>query len=92
MESSHGTVETTVGVLRNYPLQIGSSIFYVQIQVAENLPCDVLLGKPFFTYTRSVTMDYEDGTQDLVLRNPNTGEEIMVPTHEREKKAVKKDF
>src|SRR3954447_5914608 len=92
MESSHSTVETTTGVLQDFPLQVGSSKFYLQIQVADNLPCELLLGKPFFMHTKAITMDHEDGSQELVLRNSNTGEEIMVATHERKKKAVKQDF
>ena len=92
MESSHSTVETTTGVLQDFPLQVGSSKFYLQIQVADNLPCELLLGKPFFMHTKAITMDHEDGSQELVLRNPNTGEEIMVATHERKKKAIKQDF
>src|SRR4051794_38432689 len=92
MESSHSTVETTAGVLQNFPVWFGSSTFYLQIQVADNLPCELLLGRPFFMHVASTTLDHEDGSQELVLRNLNTGEEIMVPTHERKRKAVKKDF
>jgi hypothetical protein len=86
MESSHSTIETTVGVLKNFPVTIGPCTFYLQVQVSENLPCDVMMGRPFFMLTRAVTMDHPDGSQDLVLHDPNTGEEITLPTHQRSRK------
>ncbi len=55
MESSHGTVQVTRGVLKDAPVQIGPLTFYLQIQVTDHLPCDVLLGKPFFTYRERKT-------------------------------------
>jgi hypothetical protein len=91
MESSHSTIEKTIGVLKDYPLRIGGSTFYVQIQVSESLPCDVLLGRPFFMNAESATKDHRDGSQEVTLINPNSGEEITVPTFERARKA-KKDF
>jgi hypothetical protein len=90
MESSHGTIEKTIGVLKDYPLRIGGSTFFVQIQVSENLPCEVLLGRPFFMNTESATKDHRDGSQEVTLFNPNGGEEITVPTFVRTRKM--KDF
>jgi hypothetical protein len=89
MESSHSTIETTVGVLKNFPVTIGPCTFYLQVQVSENLPCDVMMGRPFFMLTRAVTMDHPDGTQDLVLHDPNTGDEITLPTQQRDRKKKK---
>jgi hypothetical protein len=86
MESSHGTVEKTIGVLKNYPIRVGSEEFYMQIQVSDSLPCDVLLGRPFFMYSGATTTDHPDGSQEITLRNPNTGDEITVVTEERRKK------
>jgi hypothetical protein len=86
MESSHGTIERTIGVLPNFPVVIGNSTFYVQLQISENLPCDVLLGRPFWMMTAASTKDSPDGSQVITMVNPNTGEEITVPTQERNKK------
>jgi hypothetical protein len=86
MESAHSTVESTVGVLKDFPVQIGPLTFYIQVQVAENLPCEVLMGRPFFRLASAVTYDFTDGTQDIVLRCPNTNKEIKVPTYERSRK------
>jgi hypothetical protein len=86
MESSHGTIEKTIGVLKNYPIRVRSEDFYMQIQVSDSLPCDILLGRPFFMYTGTTTSDHPDGSQEITLRNPNTGDEITVITEERRKK------
>jgi hypothetical protein len=86
MESSHGTVEKTIGVLKNYPIWVRSEDFYMQIQVSDSLPCNILLGRPFFMYTGVTTSDHPDGLQEITLRNPNTGDEITVITEERRKK------
>ena len=83
MESSHGTIAPTLGLIKNFPLQIGPCTFHVQMQVADTLPCEVLVGRPFFMLTGSQTIDHPHGAQDLILNDPNTGERIIVPTKER---------
>jgi len=91
MQSSNSSLATTTGLLRDFPLTIGPATFYLQIQVADNLPCEVLLGRPFFTLTQALTIDHGDGTMDIELNDPNTGQKIRVPT--REKKNLRRlDF
>jgi len=85
MQSVHKTSEMTCGVLQDFPITIGPCTFYLQIHVTETLPCEVLIGQPFFNLTRAKAITYEDGTQDLVLFDPNTGTEITLPTKERKK-------
>jgi hypothetical protein len=93
MESSHGTVEKTIGVVRNYPIYIGTLVFYIQLQISDSLPCEVLLGRPFFMLTSAITQDYPNGTQDITLHNPNSGEVITIATQERVKrKRAPEDF
>jgi hypothetical protein len=93
MESSHGTVEKTIGVLKNYPITIGDEVFHVQVQVSDCLPCEVLLGRPFFMLASATTVDHPDGTQEITMMNPNTGRQITVATEERgRKKRQARDF
>lgn len=93
MESSHGTVEKTIGVLRNYPITIGSEEFLAQVQVAENLPCEVLLGRPFFMLASATTIDHPDGSQEITLLNPNSNREITIATQERvRRRKYREDF
>jgi hypothetical protein len=86
MESSHGTLEKTIGVLKNYLIRVGSEDFYMQIQVSDSLPCNIFLGCSFFMYTGMTTSDHPDGSQEITLCNLNTGDEIMDITKERRKK------
>jgi hypothetical protein len=44
MESANATRESTMGLLRDLPVRIGSSVFYLQVQVFENAPYEMLLG------------------------------------------------
>ena len=83
MQSSDGSRTTTTGLLRDLPLTIGPSTFYVQVQVSDNLPCEMLLGRPFFTLTNAHTIDYDNGTMDIELTDPNSGMKLRVPTHEK---------
>jgi hypothetical protein len=89
MQSSHNTIEPTVSVLQNFPLHIGETIIYLQVQVSENLPCNFILGLSFFTLT-SAQIDFStNGDVHLVMTDPNTGKELRIPTHERETKVEK---
>jgi Aspartyl protease len=81
MESANGTKENTLGVLKNFPVQIGPCTFFVQMQVSEHLPVGVILGRPFFMLTGATTTDHPDGSQDLTLLDPNTSMKLTVPTH-----------
>jgi len=72
MESSHGTIEKTISVLRNYPITIGEEVFHIQIQVSDCLPCKVLLGRLFFMLTSATTINHPDGSQEITMTNPNS--------------------
>jgi hypothetical protein len=91
MQSSNSSLAATTGLLRDFPLTIGPATFYLQIQVTDTLPCEVLLGRPFFSLTRALTIDHGDGSMDLELNDPNTGQRIRVPTHEK-KNLRRSDF
>jgi hypothetical protein len=86
MQSSHNTIEPTVGVLQDFPIHIGGTIIYLQVQVSENLPCDMILGMPFFILTGAHMIFSMEGDVHLVMTDPNTGKELRIPTHERENK------
>ncbi|TFK18709.1 hypothetical protein FA15DRAFT_675076 [Coprinopsis marcescibilis] len=50
MESANGSVTTTLGMIENLPVKIGSRdgfTIYVQAQVVPNTPYNLLLGQPF---------------------------------------------
>jgi hypothetical protein len=94
MEASNGQKNFTLGALVDFPIKIGNVSFFLQIQVTKDLPCDILLGRTFFSLTAAQTIDYADGDQDVILRDPNSNEEITVPTfaHQPGSRTVQPDF
>jgi hypothetical protein len=83
MRSSDNTLTVTARLLRNFPLTIGPATFYLQIQAINNLPCEVLLGHPFFALTQALMIDNSNGTMELELNDPNSRMKLQVPTHEK---------
>jgi hypothetical protein len=83
MESANATTEMTLGLLRDLPVRIGSSTFYLQAQVFENAPYEMLLGRPFLTLTEAKTYHYNNGDSHITLLDPNTQETITIPTSPR---------
>jgi hypothetical protein len=83
MESANMTKDETMGLLQDLKLVIGGYEFYVQVQVVENAPYDLLLGLPFYTLTEANLKHFANGNADLTLKDPNTGAIITLPTRER---------
>lgn len=83
MESANATKDTTLGLLRNLPVRIGNSTFYLQVQVFENAPYEMLLGHPFLTLTQAQTHHYSNGDSHITLLDPNTNESFTIPTAAR---------
>lgn len=85
MESASGHVEQTLGVARNVCFGMGGLKLYLQVHILENPPYRVLLGKPFETLGATVIQTYEDGSSEVVIKDPNTKRIAVVPTYERGK-------
>jgi hypothetical protein len=83
MESANATMEMTMGLLQDLPACIGDSTFYLQVQVFENAPYEMLLGQPFLTLTQVKTHHYHNGNSHITLLDPNTQETITIPTSTR---------
>ena len=83
MQSANLTSNDTLGLLHNLPLIIGGYKFYVQVQVVEDAPYELLLGMPFFCLTEANIKHKRDNSMLLTLYDPNTNAQISVPTHER---------
>jgi hypothetical protein len=83
MESASNHVEQTLGVARNVPFEVGGLKLFLQVHILENPPYRVLLGKPF-ERLGSVTMQTsEDGSAEIVIKDPNTKRIAVVPTYRR---------
>lgn len=83
MESANKTTSKLLGLMNNVALCIGLLILYIQVQVMDNIPFEVLLGRPFQALTNCVTRDFADGQQHVTLQDPNSGVEVTVPTFEQ---------
>jgi len=98
MESANRSIERTLGLAKNVPFACGSITVYLQIHILSSPAYKVLLGRPFDTITESLVKNERDGSQTLMLTDPNTGERCQMHTHERGKvpeilkRAVKSDF
>lgn len=83
MESASNHVEQTLGVARNVSFEVGGLKLFLQVHVLENPPYKVLLGKPFETLGATVIQTYEDGSAEVVIKDPNTKRVAVVPTYKR---------
>ena len=98
MESANRSIEKTLGLAKNVPFLCGSITVYLQVHIMSNPAYKVLLGRPFDTITESSVKNERDGSQTIILTDPNTGERCEMHTYERGKvpeilrKVVKPDF
>lgn len=85
MEAANSTVSHTMGVIPNLEFNIGGIKVYMQVQVIEEAPWEVLLGRPFMVLLSAKTQDFRDGSQTITLTDPKSGRTISLPTQAREK-------
>lgn len=85
MESADKGKSLTLGQIENVKVTIGSVEAYLQIQVVEDAPFKVLIGRPFFSFTSCITYDYNDGSQEILLHDPNRNISSRLPTRPRER-------
>lgn len=85
MESANRTLEKTLGLARNVPLNFGHIVVYLQVHIIKQPAYKVLLGRPFDSVTESLVKNERDGSQVLVLTDPYTGERCSINTYERGK-------
>ena len=83
MESASSHIEKTLGVARNVPFEVGGLKLFLQVHIFENPPYRVLLGKPFETLGSTVIQTFEDGSAEVVIKDPNTKRVAVVPTYKR---------
>src|ERR1700721_452943 len=92
MENADGGKRVTVGLLSNVPFTIGCNTFWLQVQVVNNCPCEILLGRPFMTLASCRTRDYPNGSSEITIIDPNTQAVLTVPTFAPPRKERQMDF
>ena len=88
METATTAKDPTMGRLANVRFNFHGLEVMLQVQVVRNAPCEVLLGRPFFTLTSCITRDFMDGNQHITLADPNRDEAVTIPTRPRLRRFV----
>lgn len=83
MESASKHVERTLGVARNTLFEVGGLKLHLQVHILESPPYRVLLGRPFLTLAEAVTQTSGNGSEEIVIKDPNTKRVAVVPTYKR---------
>jgi hypothetical protein len=83
MESASNHVEQTLGVAHNVSFEVGGLKLFLQVHILENPPYRVLLGKPFERLGAITMQTSEDGSAEIVIKDPNTKRIAVVPTYRR---------
>ena len=83
MESANAGSTETLGVVEDHLVQIGPVKIYLQIQVIEDAPFEVLLGRPFFEVTNCTEVSRRNGEHEIYLRDPQSGEDYRFQSFPR---------
>jgi hypothetical protein len=83
LQAANATTTMTCGQVRDLPVRLGPITVYLQIQVVENAPFEVLLGRPFFAVTNCSATSTPDGNHEIHVKDPRTGLPYVFSTHTR---------
>lgn len=83
MQSANKQLNTTLGVVHDLPFVFGPVTLKLHVQVLEEAPFEVLLGRPFFQLGRTNFVDHDEGESYLTIRDPATKKTVTIPTKER---------
>jgi hypothetical protein len=92
MESANSGTTRTLGFVENHPVKIGHIVIHLQIQVVEDAPFEVLLGRPFFDVTSCAEVSKQGGEHSIYIRDPTTQIPYLFPTQPRKFKTQKVNF
>ena len=83
MQSANRQIQPTLGLARNVPFLCGEITIYLQVHIIEKPAYKVLLGRPFDVITQSVIKNQSDGGQTITLKDPSSGNRVLMPTFAR---------
>ena len=86
MESANATTTMTLGLIEDHPIQLGPVTVYLQIQVVEHAPFEVLLGRPFFDVISCSEISSPGGNHEIHIKDPKTGTPYVFATEPRVRK------
>lgn len=83
MEAANATMTTTRGLVENHPVQLGPITIRLQIQVVDEAPFEVLLGRPFFDVTSCSEISRPGGHHEIHVKDPSNNKPYVFPTYPR---------
>jgi hypothetical protein len=84
MEGANSDIQTTLGEVKDLALTFGPITVYMQFQIVMKAPFRMLLGRPFFSLTKSSYDNIENHGAILTIRDPNDRNKVLaIPTMER---------
>ena len=83
MVAAKHTRTSPLGKLENVWVRFGNVELYIQAQVVEDAPFDLLLGQPFFALAEVRTSHSASGEQLITLKDPNSSEVVTLATREK---------
>jgi hypothetical protein len=81
--AANKTQTKMMGGLHNVSMNNCGQEIFVQYQVVDKAPWEILLGRPVLTHLQCETIDHQDRSQHLIITHPETGVRVQVPTAER---------
>ena len=90
MISANKSSNETIGLIQDLKVTVAECDFYLQVQVIENAPYGMLLGRPFLTLTEANTRHFLNGDSQITLLDPNTNAKITIPTKPRKRNLEKR--
>jgi hypothetical protein len=89
MESANARTTMTLGLVENLPVQLGPITIYLQVQVVDEAPFEVLLGRPFFDVTSCSEISTSGGRHEIQVRDPKDGTPYVFATKPRFRRSQK---
>jgi hypothetical protein len=86
MESANSSTTMTLGSIQNHPVQLGPITILLQIQVVDDAPFEVLLGRPFFDVISCTEVSSSGGNHEIRVRDPKTDVTYVFATQPRLRK------
>ena len=71
MQSTNGTVDRSLSIIKNLSFCFGAIELQLQVHVIEDPAYDILLGRPFDVLTKSSVKNYHNKDQTITITNPN---------------------
>ena len=83
LEAANSARTMTMGLLEDLPVHLGSVTVFLQVQVIEEAPFEVLLGRPFFDVLSCSEVSSPGGNHQLHIKDPKTGTPYVFTTQPR---------